>query len=136
MSTRWGKSAIVVVVISYLVEKKKCFFFSLLCSFLRHLALGSKKRKKKKVNADIVLKCGCDRSVRILYIFLPRRKKKKKGESKIQTRIEKTNVAFLVLFLFGAVISVKKEYKLQTSTYRSAASDGFSGIWSLREREL
>lgn len=57
-----------------------------------------------------VLKCGCDRSVRILYIFLPRRKKKKKGESKIQTRIEKTNVVFLVLFLFGAVISVKKEY--------------------------
>lgn len=27
-----------------------------------------------------------------------------------------------------------REYKLQTSTYRSAASDGVSGIWSLRER--
>jgi len=29
---------------------------------------------------------------------------------------------------------VLREYKLQTSTYRSAASDGVSGIWSPRER--
>lgn len=56
-----------------------------------------------------VLKCGCDRSVRISYIFLPK-KKKKKGKSKIQLRIKKNNMVFLVLFLLGAVISVKKEY--------------------------
>lgn len=80
MSTRWGKSVIVVVVVfSYLVEKKKCFFFSLFCSFLRHLALGWKK--EKRVNADIVLKCGCDRSVRILY-FPPEKKKKEQVKVK------------------------------------------------------
>lgn len=72
--------------------------------------------------------------VYVYYISSSRKeKKKKKGESKIQLRIEKTNVVFLVLFLSGGVISVKG-VQLQTSTYRSAASDGFSGIWSLRER--
>lgn len=133
MSTRWGKSAIVVVVvISNLVEKKKCFSFFLLCSFLRHLALGSKKRKNKRVNADIVLKCGCDRSVRILYIFLPKRKRKKKVKVKYKQEVKELMWPFC-FFLFRGVISVKG-VQLQTSTHRSAASDGFSGIWSLRER--
>lgn len=80
-----------------------------------------------------VLKCGCDRSVRILYIFLPEKKKKRTGKSRIQTRIEKTNVVFLFPFFPGGLL-VLKGVQLQTSTYRSTASDGVSGIWSLRER--
>lgn len=72
--------------------------------------------------------------VYVYYISSSRKEKKnRKGKSKIQLRIEKTNVVFLVLFFPRGVISVKG-VQLQTSTYRSAASDGFSGIWSLRER--
>lgn len=66
--------------------------------------------------------------VYVYYISSSRKeKKKKKGESKIQTRIKKTNVVFLVLFLSGGVISVKG-VQVQTTTYRSTASDGVSGI--------
>lgn len=71
--------------------------------------------------------------VYVYYISSSREeKKKKKGESKIQLRIEKTNVVFLVLSFPGGLL-VLKGVQLQTSTYRSTASDGVSGIWSMRE---
>lgn len=86
------------------------FFLFVLFIFASPSSRFEKKERKKKVNADIVLKCGCDRSVRILHIFLPKKKeKKKKGESKIQTRIKKTNVAFLFLSSPGGLL-VLREY--------------------------
>lgn len=132
MSTRWGKSAIVVVVISYLVEKKKCFSFSLLCSFLRHLALGSKKRKKKRVNADICaqvrLRSKCT------YIISSSRKEKKRKKVKVEYKQELKKLMWSFwFFFFSGRLLVLKGVQLQRSTYRSTASDGVSGIWSQRE---
>lgn len=68
----------------------------------------------------------------VYYISSSRKKRTKvKVESKL--RIGKTNMVFLFLSFPGGLL-VLKGVQLQTSTYRSAASDGFSGLWSLRER--
>lgn len=83
MSTRWGKSVIVVVVISYTLYKEKEVVFFLCFFIFASPSSRLEKRKEKSVNADICAQVRL-RSKCTYIIYLPPEKKKKIKKVKVK----------------------------------------------------